>query len=115
MSLEDYFRQTAASYKPYQGIGPPQVKPLTEVQVLIINVCNEIKDMLLSKNQAYGNSFSDPVGVFAGNMNPMDQLNVRIDDKLKRIKNGDPGFNGEDTELDIIGYLILKQVLRRMR
>jgi len=87
---------------------------MTTAQAHIVTVCNEIRDMLIAKNQAYGNSFADPVGIFAGSMHPMDQLNVRIDDKLKRIKNGDPDFNGEDPELDIIGYLILKRVLRRM-
>lgn len=119
MSLEDYFKKYASSpatpLGAMQGLGAYRHEPqMTETQAHIVTVCNEIRDMLIAKNQAYGNSFADPVGVFAGNMNPQEQLNVRIDDKLKRIKNGNPGIDHEDTVLDLVGYLILKLVLRRM-
>jgi hypothetical protein len=40
----------------------------------------------------------------------MEQTNVRIDDKLKRIKNNNLIIK-EDTELDLIGYLILRRIL----
>jgi hypothetical protein len=41
---------------------------------------------------------------------PEEGLRIRIDDKLSRIARGQDA--GEDTELDLIGYLILKRVLR---
>ena len=83
------------------------------VQETICEVCTEISAHLVRKNNDYGNSFADPVGIFS-KLSPLDQINVRIDDKLKRIKNsGDKNFN-EDTELDLVGYLILKRVLLRL-
>ena len=78
---------------------------LNEMQRNIAEVCYEIKDFLIQKNQAYGNSASDPVRVFS-KASPMEQLNVRIDDKLSRIARGDSNAKAEvteDTELDLIG------------
>jgi hypothetical protein len=84
------------------------------VQKLIAEECNAIRDLLVKKNQDYGNSFADPIMIFSQS-SPMEQLAVRIDDKLKRIKNrshkNDPG---EDTIIDLIGYLILQKVLERL-
>ena len=67
--------------------------------------------MLKAKNRAYGNSFSDPVRIFS-RATAEEGLNIRIDDKLSRIARGQSA--GEDAELDLIGYLILKRVLRRV-
>ena len=70
-------------------------------------VCQQIADILVSKNRAYGNSALDPVRIFS-KADKLEQINVRIDDKLSRIARGRD--NGEDTELDLIGYLVLKRV-----
>jgi hypothetical protein len=79
---------------------------------LIDRECENIKALLIAKNKAYGNSFADPINIFS-NATPEEQINVRIDDKLNRIKKGqDKEAVPEDTELDLIGYLILKRVLR---
>ena len=75
----------------------------------IEQVCDEIKEMLIAKNQAYGNSAADPVRIFAKS-DTIEQINVRIDDKLSRIARGHE-YENEDTELDLIGYLILKRVI----
>lgn len=80
-----------------------------EIIELIDSECENIKQMLIAKNQAYGNSFSDPVRIFS-RVTPEEGLNIRIDDKLSRIARGKNA--GEDAELDLIGYLILKRVLR---
>ena len=64
--------------------------------------------MLLEKNISYGNSALNPVGIFSNN-NAGEQLDVRIDDKLNRIKNG-KGFVGDNDLDDLIGYLMLKKV-----
>ena len=82
-----------------------------EIIELIDSECENIKQMLIAKNQAYGNSFADPVRIFA-KATPEDGLNIRIDDKLSRIARGQNA--GEDAELDLIGYLILKRVLHRL-
>jgi hypothetical protein len=79
---------------------------------LIDRECENIKALLIAKNRAYGNSFADPINIFSQST-PAEQINVRIDDKLNRIKKGqDKEEVPEDTELDLIGYLILKRVLR---
>lgn len=87
-----------------------------KVQQLITEECLFIKDFLLKKNSAYGNSFADPVCIFSKS-SPMEQLNVRIDDKIKRLINKNIGAKKrvrEDTTLDLIGYLVLKRVLQRI-
>jgi hypothetical protein len=73
--------------------------------------CQNLAEMLKAKNRAYGNSFADPVRIFS-RVTPEEGLNIRIDDKLSRIARGKDA--GEDAELDLIGYLILKRVLRRV-
>ena len=82
-----------------------------EIIELIDMECQNIAEMLKAKNQAYGNSFADPVRIFS-RVSPEEGLNIRIDDKLSRIARGQNA--GEDAELDLIGYLILKRVLGRL-
>ena len=89
---------------------------LTVTQQAIVDECEFVKQHLLAKNRAYGNSFAEPVQIFAKS-NPVEQLNVRIDDKIKRLLNKDGASKRrvkEDTVLDLIGYLILKRVLTRL-
>jgi hypothetical protein len=85
---------------------------MTDVQKAIGEVCDDVKRMLLEKNRAYGNSALAPLRIFS-RADPVEQLNVRIDDKLSRIARGRE-FAGDDTELDLIGYLILRRVARQM-
>ena len=77
----------------------------------IIEECNAIKGMLLDKNRKYGDSALSPVRVFS-RADTIEQINVRIDDKLSRIKSGQAD-DDEDAEKDLIGYLILKRVARK--
>lgn len=73
-------------------------------------VIYEIESNLLAKNAAYGDSAFNPVRVFS-KADPLEQINVRLDDKLSRLMRGDDA--GEDTEADLLGYLILKRVAIR--
>lgn len=82
----------------------------TNAQDWIVLVCDEIKELLLSKNRKYGDSALNPCRVFAKADN-IEQLNVRIDDKLNRIRNRQ-NDEDEDVELDLIGYLILKRIAK---
>ena len=68
----------------------------------------KIREMLVTKNKSYGNSALDPLRIFS-KANTVEQLNVRIDDKISRIMQGGE-YPGDDTELDLIGYLILKRI-----
>lgn len=79
-------------------------------QEKISKVCDEIKQILLAKNKAYGDSALNPIRIFSKADN-IEQINVRIDDKLSRIARGKE-YAGDDTELDLIGYLILKRVAK---
>ncbi len=72
----------------------------------------EIKEFLLKKNQKYGNSAINPIRRFAKS-DCIEQINVRIDDKLSRLIRGNG--DDEDTELDLLGYLILKRVALRYK
>lgn len=77
----------------------------------IRDVCKEIEEMLIAKNRAYGNSVSNPLRVFS-KATTMEQVNVRLDDKLSRLARGHE-YAHEDTILDLIGYLILRRVLQK--
>lgn len=66
---------------------------------------NTIGAMLIAKNQRYGNSALDPVRIFS-RADKAEQIRVRIDDKLSRIRN-QQADDDEDAVLDLIGYLIL--------
>ena len=85
---------------------------LTETQQAIRSVCTELADMLIEKNRKYGDSALHPLRIFSSS-DLVEQLNVRIDDKLSRIAQGDVRED-EDPELDLIGYLILKRVAKRL-
>lgn len=76
-----------------------------ETEDQIDRVVNEIRDMLIAKNRAYGDSAIDPVRVFS-KADAVEQIYVRIDDKLSRVKRGHE-YPGDDTISDLIGYLVL--------
>jgi hypothetical protein len=69
----------------------------------------EIESILILKNEKYGNSALEPLGVFS-QLSAKEGLLVRIDDKLKRIKNGSLEKDDEDVINDLIGYLVLLKI-----
>ncbi len=74
----------------------------------IWSACHEIAQLLIEKNISYGNSAIDPVRIFATSDN-VEQLKVRIDDKINRVKNNQ-GFAGDNDIDDLIGYLMLLKI-----
>lgn len=66
-------------------------------------------DLLIEKNNAYGDSALNPANIFAKG-SAVENLSARIDDKLMRIKTRGIDPATEDTVLDLIGYLILLRV-----
>jgi hypothetical protein len=76
----------------------------------VSKVLYDIENMLIAKNQKYGNSALEPLGVFS-KLSAEEGLLVRIDDKLKRIKNGSLEKDDEDVINDLIGYLVLLKIL----
>ena len=83
-----------------------------EARKIIMEVCDDIKNMLVSKNISYGSSFSHPMRIFS-NAPTDEQINVRIDDKLSRIKNKG-GYAGDNDLEDLAGYIILKMVNQKL-
>lgn len=75
----------------------------------VVEVLDQIEQMLIDKNQKYGNSALEPIGVFS-KLSPREGLLIRIDDKLKRIKNGSLANDDEDVVNDLIGYLVLLKI-----
>lgn len=85
---------------------PSQIKKRKKHPIAV--ECDKIKKLLLEKNKRYGNSALEPIRVFSKSDN-VEQLKVRIDDKLSRIQKSDPA-DTEDAVTDLIGYLILLKV-----
>ena len=83
---------------------------MNETELKISVVCDDIKELLIHKNRKYGNSALKPCRVFSKS-SPVEQLLVRIDDKLNRIMKG-AGLlaNDEDVVNDLIGYLVLLKI-----
>ena len=73
--------------------------------------CNEIRDLLIRKNQDYGDSAIEPDNIFS-KLDNAQAICARIDDKLSRIKNKGLDDKTEDTLDDLIGYLVLLKIAR---
>ena len=73
----------------------------------IIQVCDRIKALLLSKNEKYGDAALNPTRIMS-KANAVEQILIRIDDKLNRISKG-AGLlaSDEDVVQDLAGYFIL--------
>lgn len=76
----------------------------------LVAECLAVAEMLVQKNKSYGNSALDPVRIFS-KASPVEQILVRIDDKLSRLSRG--SADGEDVEKDLMGYLVLLRIARR--
>jgi hypothetical protein len=83
---------------------------MTSTAYQIEKICDDIKDLLILKNQKYGESALTPVRIFS-KANTVEQILVRIDDKLSRISKG-IGLLASDEDVidDLIGYLVLLKI-----
>lgn len=95
---KDYFQSTQEEYTK----GPV----ISSTEWRITEECNELRDLLVSKNRKYGDSALD-LGVF--NISPVIAIKARIQDKLNRLKN-DNKDEDEDIVLDLLGYFILLRI-----
>ena len=80
----------------------------------IVAATNSIRELLLEKNHAYGDSALSPLNIFS-KANAEYGIRQRIDDKLKRIQHAGLNDATEDTLLDLAGYLILLIIARDER
>lgn len=81
---------------------------------LIKAYTNQVHDLLVNKNEAYGDAALQPLKVFS-NANAEWGIRMRIDDKLKRIQSVGLNDHTEDTLMDLVGYLILLMISRDER
>lgn len=70
----------------------------------IAQVMDELKEMFIEKNVAYGDSLQNGLNVFS--KDPVSGILGRLDDKLNRIKAVGINQDTEDTIADLIGYLV---------
>ena len=99
----------------YIGPGGPPVRiPETTTQDLIREVCDELKDFLVAKNEQYGDSVVHPLQIFATGASADLLLRTRIDDKIKRLVEGNDSIEPDnDIVQDLLGYFIMWRVLAR--
>ena len=76
-------------------------------------VLDQIRIMLIEKNKAYGDSVLNPIRVFS-KADPLEQLKVRMDDKLSRLARGNElkDESLSDTIRDLTGYLVIYLIQR---
>jgi len=74
----------------------------------VYEITNALAEMLISKNAKYGNSALEPKRIFS-KASPVEQILVRIDDKLSRMSNQD---EDEDVVSDLLGYLVLLKIAK---
>ena len=86
---------------------------MVDTQKLIADECDAIKKLLLEKNTLYGDSAINPLRIMS-KADPVEQIKVRVDDKLSRLSRG-KGTETEDIELDLVGYLVLLRVARKVQ
>ena len=72
----------------------------------IIEITDSMKDLLLYKNEKYGDSALSPKNIFYKG-DSTNSILIRLDDKIGRIKNNPDSKPRVNDVCDIIGYCIL--------
>jgi hypothetical protein len=85
-------------------------KSMHSTEADIMEECATLSTFLVGKNLRYGDSALDPLRIFASS-DAVEQIKVRIDDKLSRLARG--AADDEDTVLDLLGYLVLLRIAQR--
>lgn len=79
----------------------------------IKEICADFAAFLVKKNTSYSGSVFRDMN-YAGTHIPAEQtINTRITDKIKRLQSTDFNFDGEDSEADLLGYLLLKRAVKK--
>lgn len=74
----------------------------------VYSITDALAKMLIDKNAKYGNSALEPKRIFS-KADAVEQILVRIDDKLSRMSNQD---EDEDVVEDLLGYLVLLKIAK---
>lgn len=106
----------------YEGATPPSSEDMARVRELlgatdptpfatnVHRILTGVAETVVQKNLSYGDSALKPIRVFS-KADRMEQLFVRLDDKLSRVQRGSE-YPGDDTLRDIIGYATLILIAR---
>lgn len=79
------------------------------MQAQIQSEMQKVTELLIKKNNSYGNSATEPANIFSKG-DAVDSISARIDDKIMRIANKGINENTIDTVDDLIGYLVLLKI-----
>lgn len=101
-AIEEFVRNISEVFQPL---------PEDPFREKVQQVLYPLEDLLVEKNEAYGNSALDPVNIFSKST-AVEQIKVRIDDKLSRLYHGKE-YGDEDTITDLMGYLVLLRIAER--
>jgi len=101
---KDYFQSMQEEY----GREPGHVGVYEGTELLISHECDALKELLISKNRAYGDSALKNGVLF--DISPVEAIKARINDKAMRIKNVGLNDSTEDTLQDIMGYMVLLRI-----
>jgi hypothetical protein len=88
------------------GERDPQEQFRKDLEVVI----GQVRALLIEKNRKYGDAALNPQQTFA-RCDALELINVRIDDKLNRIKNQQQD-DDEDAPRDLLGYLVLREIAK---
>ena len=78
---------------------------MTDTRAKIVEVMDEVKDLLVRKNEQYGDSVHSPI---------LEAVRVRLDDKYSRLARGNDNIESdEDIHLDCIGYHVMALIALR--
>lgn len=80
----------------------------TQFQLDLEAVIKKLSDILVDKNNKYGDSALSPIGIFS-KLSAKEAILIRCDDKAARLRNNQDG-DTEDPMLDLWGYLTLYQI-----
>lgn len=89
----------------YEKNSTPSVIERTSRQK-IVDITNAMQDLLLYKNEKYGDSALNPNNVFYKG-DATNSILIRLDDKIGRIKNNTEEEPRVNDVCDIIGYCVL--------
>jgi hypothetical protein len=89
------------------------MKSIERVEQLIRQECDDLAELLIEKNRAYGNTALNPVNIFS-KLTSEEAIRARLDDKLSRIRTIGLSDESEDTLKDLNGYIILLRVSKKL-
>ena len=77
----------------------------------VTNLLTRIGQLLIAKNQQYGDSVNNPIRLFS-KLDSQAGVRVRIDDKLSRLARGNDSIESDmDIVDDLIGYLVMLKII----